>query len=259
MAEQRTRKLRRGELEKDHAPTGVAFLDESGSISQDRFFAVGCLKLAEPSILLRQVQTLRDRYHWYKEIHFVELTKGALPFYKEVVKLVAASDAEFSCFVADRHQDDPVTRFGGPDLAYQKLAGQLIVGSIAPRELLTVLADNYSTPPHVKFEEDLRADVNRRLGRLAVLTVCRLDSHSTDALQIVDLMTSAVTFEFRQQAGIASQYSPKASLAEFVRHTFGVTTFLNGCKPPPLNVALYSGKRARGSRGSTKKSAKKGK
>src|SRR5688572_12139403 len=102
------RKLLAGELRKDHSPTGVAFLDESGSISQDRFFTVGCLKLSEPSVLLRQVQKLRDVHHWYHEIHFAKLTKGALPFYKEVVKVVAASDAEFSCFVADRHQDDPV-------------------------------------------------------------------------------------------------------------------------------------------------------
>lgn len=159
----------------------MAFLDESGSISQDRFFTVGCLKLSEPSVLLRRVQKLRDIHHWYHEIHFVKLTKGALPFYKEVVKVVAASDAEFSCFVADRQQDDPLTRFGGPHKAYQKLAAQLLVGSIRPFELLTVLADNYSTPDHVKFEEDLRADVNRRLQRLGVLTVCRLDSSSTDS------------------------------------------------------------------------------
>jgi hypothetical protein len=146
--------------------------------------------------------------------------------------------------VADRQQDDPVARFGGPHAAYQKLAAQLIVGSIRPFELLTVLADNYSTPDHVKFEEDLRADVNSRLKRLAVLTVCRLDSSSTDALQIVDLLTAAVTFEFRQSAGIASRYSSKAKLAEFVRHTYGVSSFLNGCKQPPLNVALYRRRRA---------------
>src|SRR3954462_12634827 len=86
----------------DH-PTALAFLDESGTISHDRFFAVGCLKLTEPSVLLRQLSKLRDTHHWYREIHFVDLTRAALPFYKEVVDLVAQADAEFSCFVADRH------------------------------------------------------------------------------------------------------------------------------------------------------------
>lgn len=231
-----------GQLAPDHGPTGVAFLDESGSISQDRFFAVGCLKLGEPSILLRQVQKLRDRRHEYGEIHWVDLTKHSLPFYKDVVDLVAASDATYSCFVADRHNHDPVTRFGSPWAAYQRLAEQLIIGSIAPREILTVLADNYSTPDNVTFEEDLRREVNRRLKRLAVSSVCRLDSRSTDALQLVDLLTSAVTFEFRQSVGLAGTKSPKAELATYVRASYGTKSCMKGCRCQGLNVALYTEK-----------------
>lgn len=151
-----------------------------------------------------------------------------------------ASDASFSCFVADRQQHDPVSRFGTPWAAYQRLAEQLILGSISQREILTVLADNYSTPAHVTFEEDLKRDVNRRLGRLGVLNVCRLDSRSTDALQVVDLLTSAVTFEFRQSAGlVAGTSSPKAQLAAYVRTTYGVRSCMNGCRCKGLNVALY--------------------
>ena len=33
--------------------SSIAFLDESGAISHDRFFAVGCLKLAQPCDLTR--------------------------------------------------------------------------------------------------------------------------------------------------------------------------------------------------------------
>jgi hypothetical protein len=44
-------------------PTAVAFLDETGSISQDRFFSVGCLVLPEPSTVLRRIQKLRDVHH----------------------------------------------------------------------------------------------------------------------------------------------------------------------------------------------------
>jgi hypothetical protein len=228
-----------GHLPADHQPTGVAFLDESGAIAKDRFFTVGCLKLAQPSVLLRQIQRLRDQQHWYGELHWIELTRTALRFYKDVVDVVAASDASFSCFVADRQQHDPVSRFGTPWAAYQRLAEQLILGSISQREILTVLADNYSTPAHVMFEEDLKRDVNRRLGRLGVLNVCRLDSRSTDALQVVDLLTSAVTFEFRQSAGLAGTSSPKAQLADYVRTTYGVRSCMLGCRCNGLNVALY--------------------
>lgn len=220
-------------------PTGVIFLDESGSIASDRFFAVGCLKLATPSILLRRVEKLRDQEHWYREIHFADLTKGALPFYKKVVTLLAGADFEFLCFVADREAADPVDRFGSHYKAYEKLATQLLVASIKPYELVSVLADDYSTPDHVKFEEDVRAAVNGRLSRMAVTTVCRLDSSAAIPLQLVDLLTSAVAFEFRESAGFASATSTKGELAQHVRDEFGVESFLDGADGM-LNVKLYS-------------------
>lgn len=217
----------------------MAFLDESGSIAQDRFFAVGCLKLAEPSILMRRVRELRDQRHWYGEIHFADVTTGALPFYESVAGLISSSGAEYSCFVADRAVADPVTRFGSHWRAYEKLATQLLIGSIRPQEIVTVLADNYSTPRNVIFEVDVRNEVNRRLNRLAVTSVCRLDSRSADPLQLVDLLTSAVAFEFRQSAGLAGTTSAKAALAEHVRDRYGVDSFLHGCDAPSINVKTY--------------------
>jgi hypothetical protein len=75
-----------------------------------------------------------------------------------------------------------------------------------------VLADNYSTPAGVTFEESLKERVHRRLNRLAVTHVVRLDSRAADALQLVDLLVSAVAFEFRRSVGAASLRSPKAQL-----------------------------------------------
>ncbi len=222
----------------DH-PTAVAFLDESGSISKDRYFAVGCLKLADPNWLLRQVQYLRDQYHWYQEIHFLDLTRDALPFYRLVVDVMAQADSMFSCFVSDRNHADPITRFGGPFEAYESLACQLLMGSIRRRELVTVLADRYSSPMTVRFEESVKARVNRRLGRLALTSVVRLDSRAADPLQLADLLTSAVAFEFRQASGLAGKNSPKAQLAAYVRATFGVDSFLSGCRTNQVNVQVY--------------------
>jgi Protein of unknown function (DUF3800) len=220
-------------------PTATVFLDEAGFIARDRFFAVGCLKLSEPSVLLRKIQKLRDERQAYFEIHFKNVTKGKLPFYRDVVDLVAASDGSFSCFVVDREAADPVARFGSHWLAYEKLSKQLLLGTIRPRELLVVLADNYSTPADVSFERDVRAAVNKQLKRLAVVSICRLDSKTTDALQIADLLTSAVAHEFRQAAGVASKYNAKAVLAKHMRSRYGVKSCLKGCKDDRLNVALY--------------------
>jgi uncharacterized protein DUF3800 len=221
-------------------PTAVVFLDESGAIASDRFFSVGCLKLPEPSGLTRLIEKWRDRHHWYQEIHFVDLTRDALPRYRELIDVVAGSDAEFSCFVADRTIADPVARFGSPWLAYEKLATQLLLGTIRRREILTVLADNYSTPDGVAFERDVRAAVNTRLRRLAVASLVRLDSRAAIPLQVVDLLTSAVTFEFRQSAGLAGRRTPKAQLAKYLRDRYDVGSLLAGSRANPrLNVALY--------------------
>jgi hypothetical protein len=225
-------------------PTAVAFLDESGTIAFDRFFAVGCLKLQEPTWLLRQIQRWRDLRHWYLEIHFADLTFKALPMYKEVVDIVAASDGQFSCFVADRKTDDPVSRFGSTAKAYEKLAEQLLIGTIKKTEILTVLADNYSTPDVNPFEIVVRSEVNRRLKGLAVASVVRIDSKSATPLQVVDLLTSAVTFEFRQAAGLGGKKTAKAELAEYVRKQYNIATFLKGIRTPKMNVALY-GRRKR--------------
>lgn len=157
-----------------------------------------------------------------------------------MIRTIAAADgAEFSCFVADRDAFDPVARFGSPWVAYEKLATQLLIGSVRPGQLLSVLADNYSTPDHVMFEQDVRKEVNRRLRRLAVVTVCRLDSRAADPLQLVDLLTSAVTHEFRQSAGLAGSASPKAHLAAELRSSYGVESCMSGCEAPALNVKLY--------------------
>lgn len=146
---------------------------------------------------------------------------------------------KFFCFVADREKADPIARFGTTWVAYGKLAEQLVVASLRPNELISVLADNYSTPDTILFEEDLRASVNRRLRRLAVVSVCRLDSRSSDGLQAVDLLTAATVFEFRAEVGLASNSSPRGQLAGYVRSKLGTDSCLAGWRNAEHSVARY--------------------
>jgi hypothetical protein len=227
------------DLRRDHK-TAAAFIDETGAIAQDRFFAVGCLVMPVASQVLRAMAKLRDKRQWYGEIKWVDLTMTSLPLYVDLIELIVSTDARYSCFVADRATADPVQRFKQDAwLAYEKLATQVLIGAAKPYELLSVMADNYSTPDHVKFEEDVQWEVNRRLERLAVTTICRLDSKACDALQVVDVLTGAVTFEHRQAAGLAGSRSAKALLAEHLRNAYGVPTTLGGAKTDRINVAIY--------------------
>ena len=116
----------------------------------------------------------------------------------------------------------------------------MVVASIHSNELLTVLADNYSTPDDVLFEDSLKASVNRRLRRLSVTSVCRLDSKSSDGLQAVDMLTSAIAFEFRAKAGLAAQTSPKGQLSLYLREALGLGSCLNGSRNDHHSVAVYS-------------------
>lgn len=231
---------RPGYLPRDH-PTASMFLDETGAIAKDRFFGVGMIKCEEASRMLRAVQKLRDQRHWYKEFKFSELTSGTLPLYRDLVDVVLGSSGRinFFCFVADRTVADPIDRFSDAWTAYAKMAEQLVTAGLRAKEIVSVMADNYSTPDTVLFEEDLRASVNRRRGRLAVASVVRLDSRSSDGLQVVDLFTSAAAFEFRAHAGIASPTSPKAELSKYVRERMGAVTLLGGWRNDDHSVQVY--------------------
>lgn len=227
-------------LSKDH-PCSTGFLDETGAIANDRIFAVGLLKVPEPAPLLRAVQKWRDRKHWYNEVKFTAVTRDSLDLYKRVIDTaMSATASNYFCFVADRDVADPVERFGSHWDAYTKLAEQLVVASVKPPELVSILADNYSTPDDVLFEETLRANANRRLRRLAVVSVCRLDSKSADGLQVVDLITSAIALEFRIEAGLAKPGTPKAMLAAHVRAALGAGSCLSGWRTAEHSVAIYN-------------------
>lgn len=227
------------QLRRNH-PCATAFLDETGAINRDQIFGVGLLRVEEPSRLLRAIQKERDRAHWYKEIKFSDLTLSSLSFFKRITDVCFRLDSvSFYCFIADRAQDDPVERFGSAWAAYGKLAEQLVVGAMHQGELMNVLADNYSTPDSVLFEEDLRRSVNQRLNRLAVTSVCRLDSRSADGLQVADVMTSAVALEFRHQLGKASATSPKGQLSLHVRQHLGTNSCLGGFRNDRHSVAIY--------------------
>src|SRR5690606_23023316 len=136
-------------------PTAVMLLDETGAISNDRFFAVGLVKAETPSVLLRAVQKFRDQKHYYSEFKFSDITRTSLPMYKDVISAaLSCGDISFRCFLADRQTADPVERFTDQWQAYLKMAEQLVVGALSFNEVASVLADNYSTPDHVRFEED---------------------------------------------------------------------------------------------------------
>ncbi len=207
----------------DH-PTAVIFLDETGVVHRrDRFFGIGVLKLTDPAPLLRGVQLLRDRHDFRDELHWANFDKGTraddprLAFAKEVMDLFFGSGgARFCCHIADRQNGDLAAQFKGHphagERAYEALASKILREVIDDEEIVSILADRRSTSPDVTFERDVTRSINHAKGRLAVVSVCRMDSRSTDALQLVDLLLGAATLDLRQ--GRTESGSQKQQLLE---------------------------------------------
>lgn len=231
-----------------HVPTAeqtsFVFLDETGRlpIARDRFFGVGLLKCPEPAVIQRPMQALRDRRDFRPEIKWSEVRVNTLPIYREALShFFECQDARFACFIADKDANNPIVRFGDQWRAYERLAAQLLIGNIAPNETVTVLADEYSTPPDVTFEENVRELVERRLDRRAINGVCRMRSTGVDLFQILDLLLGAVAYDYKRDAGLltGSGKNPKARLLRHIKRKIGAQTFVGGYRDNRINVAVY--------------------
>jgi hypothetical protein len=218
------------------------FLDETGALSspRDPFFAVGMLRCREPYAILRPIQRIRDRQHFYDEIKWNKVSAKKLPLLRDLIDVyVSCSAASFSAFIVDKQKHDVITRFGGQFEAYDALARQLVLGSARRGETLWIVADEYSTPPGARFEENVRDYVNRKAKHgHPVAGVCRMRSSGVDVLQIADLLLGAAVYEHKQALGLV-KYKPKAELLAYIKQKTGVKTFIGGHHDDRMNVAEY--------------------
>jgi hypothetical protein len=226
-------------------PTAVIFLDETGVVhGRDPFFGIGVLKLVDPTSLLRGMQLLRDRHAFREELHWASFDKARardddsrLAFAKAAMDLFfGCRDARFCCHIADRQHGDLTAQFKGHphagERAYEKLASNVLREVIDDEEIVSILADRRSTSIAVEFERDVACSVNLAKNRLAVASVCRMDSRSTDALQLVDLLLGAATLDLRQ--GRTESGSQKQQLLEHLLEHCGCASFRPSGREDPL-------------------------
>jgi len=223
-------------LPPDH-PTTTIFLDETGVVhhASDRYFGIGCLTVRDEGRLLRELRRLRERAAYPRELHWADFDKARLRDRPDVVALAKAAidlvfdseGVEFCCHVADRRNGDLTARFARHDhpghRAYEWLAAEVLHDAIGEHEIATVLADHLSTPPGVRFERDVAATVNARRGRLAIATVSRFDSRSTDGLQLVDLLLGAAALDLRR--GRTGGRTQKQAILEHLLDRCGCASF----------------------------------
>ncbi len=198
-------------LARDH-PTALVLLDETGVLEHrtDRIFGIGCLKVANLEELDRRLRRLRDKFNYRHELHWSEFDKGALRGRDDIVEMASAAidlafeleEITFRCVISDRQHGDLVAQFQKHQhpayKAYEKFAADSLNGIIDNAEIVSVLADQQSAPADVRFEASVKAAVNTAKGRLAIASICRVDSRCHDALQLIDLLLGAAALDLRQ-------------------------------------------------------------
>ncbi len=193
------------------------------------------------------MQLLRDQEPFRAEMKWSEVRLNTLPIYKKAIGcFFNCPEAKFACFISDKTVMDPNQRFGNQWRAYERLASQLLIGNIRPDEQVTVLADEYSTPPGETFEENVCAPVERKLQREAISGVCCMRSTGVDLFQILDVLLGAVAYDYKLNAGLIEGWNPKMRLLTHIKNRFGVETFVGGHHGDRLNVKEFgSAARAR--------------
>ncbi len=128
------------------------FLDESGSLNarQERFFALGLLKMRDTHLLTEQVYRVNQRLvsdnHWrWHEFKFNDLRAETLEYYIQLVDaLFALKDYYFCAFVVDKQNPaiDWKSKFDTVWDAYIVYSRLLITHCLGSDECAVVLADS---------------------------------------------------------------------------------------------------------------------
>ncbi|MDF1486919.1 DUF3800 domain-containing protein [Tessaracoccus caeni] len=202
------------------------FIDESGSKnSSGGFFVVGFVKSRTVPALARDMRDVRQKHQHFKEAKFGQVSKGSLPFYFDLVEMLAASDVRIggSVYDANRHfgSDDPTW------LVQARMSSQLVLGNLNRGELLNVFVDLVETPRGESVAKRIHDNVNGTLMARSVVASYDMDSRSTDLLQLADIVAGSIAYERRQ--GVAQEPglkgTPKAQVAARLRRAFGLDSF----------------------------------
>lgn len=149
----------------------------------------------------------------------------------EIFSEAVASGCTFGAFVLDKRHFDP---WSGRDQRQGHLfaTDRLLRGLIVRREASVVMMDHIDVPQGVSYGDELATSLNSRFGNKRVVAAVSLDSRTCSALQIADLLASAV-FHARKKIednGLESfleDRTPKARLAKDIAAILGETYFVN--------------------------------
>ncbi len=212
--------------------TPFVFFDETGSINDkvNRFFCLGMIKCLQPFYLDSNIRAIREKNQFYDEIKWNTLSKAKLKVIKEIVEAIFDTPGiYFSCIVINKDEVDFEKEFNNnPYKAYQEFTEILLKQSIEDNEILTVLADFVTTPKDIKFEVDVKHNINKALDRLAIGGIHRVDSKGVNIIQIADLLIGSVVYCYKRDLKLVTGDKNKIKILNLVLEKIQRENFIGG-------------------------------
>lgn len=224
--------------------TPFAFFDETGSLNDkiNRFFCLGMIKCMQPFYLDSNIREIRQKYQFYDEIKWNTLSKAKIEVVKETVEAVFETPGiYFSCIVINKDNIKFEEDFeSNPYRAYQEFTEALLKQSIDKNEILTVLADYVTTPKDIRFEVDVKHNLNKFLNRLAIGGIHRVDSKGVNIIQIVDLFIGAVVYCYKKDLKLVSGDKNKIKILNLILNKLQKKVFAGGISTKRFKVFEYN-------------------
>ncbi len=203
--------------------TCFCFLDETGLVysPRDKFFALGIIKCSSPEKIYNRIRKVRDKYNYREELKWSSLDRRIrFDIAREFFNIFLTEDIEFNCIILDKEKLN-FKKYFNNDLykVYRNFTVallKLIIGK-KPKEIITLLADDYFTPDGINLECTIKKFTNDHYKNFVVAGVCQIDSKSSDLLQLTDLLLGAIVYDLKKQEKIISkQNTYKRKFLNFV-------------------------------------------
>lgn len=224
--------------------TPFVFFDETGSLNDkiNRFFCLGMVKCMQPFYLDSKIREVRQKHQFYDEIKWNTLSKAKVTVIKEIVEAVFETPGiYFSCIVINKGNIKFEEDFdSNPYKAYEIFTEDLLKQSIDENEILTVLADFVTTPKNIKFEVDVKHNLNKFLSRLAIGGIHRVDSKGVNIIQIVDLFIGAVVYCYKKDLKLVSGDKNKMKILNLILEKLQRKDFTGGISTKRFKVFEYN-------------------
>lgn len=195
-------------------------MDETGVLSNDpqqRFFALGLLKLENTSLLFEEIQKLKNRHGKKKgfEFKFTGIQKDShLPIHQELIDM-CFSNREFylECIILDKQSYTNGAALSTWDMQLA-LAKRHIQSAVKKEEQISIIAD-YLTKPNTSpkyFETEMKSTTK-------VFNACMIESHSSAFIQVVDIFIGCIVHSYKIAHGITTDLNtPKSKLVEYIEN-----------------------------------------